>query len=154
MFLTSLEHIFCDPKKAKYRFVMFCSYVRLIKILLLFVLLAFLKNGPVVSKKNSMEMKRVPLFFYFAQLFPTPHLTPPKPSLSTQVRLGADAREVLSPTSDSDKQIWKAFCASATRSSTAFVISSVRGVHAVVGLWVPLAMFVYRVLLLGGLFFW
>lgn len=33
-----------------------------------------------------------------------------------KVRLGADAREVLSPTSDSDKQIWKAFCASVSKS--------------------------------------
>ena len=32
-----------------------------------------------------------------------------------QVRLGADAREVLSPSKDSDKQIWKAFCASASQ---------------------------------------
>jgi len=33
-----------------------------------------------------------------------------------KVRLGADAREVLSPSSDSDKQIWKAFCASVQKS--------------------------------------
>lgn len=32
-----------------------------------------------------------------------------------KVRLGADAREVLSPSQDSDKQIWKAFCASVSK---------------------------------------
>lgn len=121
---------------------MFCSYVRLIKILVLFVLLAFLKIGPVVSKKNSMEMRRVPLFFISPDYF---HATPPNPP-SLQVRLGADAREVLSPTSDSDKQIWKAFCASAARSSTAFVISSVRGLS------VPLSLFVGAVDVLLFLF--
>ena len=31
------------------------------------------------------------------------------------MRLGADAREVLSPSKDSDKQIWKAFLASASQ---------------------------------------
>ena len=66
-------------------------------------------------------MKRNPLFFLISpQLFPTPHLqTLPL----YKVRLGADAREVLSPTSDSDKQIWKAFCASAARSSRHYVAS-------------------------------
>ena len=61
---------------AKYRFVMFCSYVRLIKILLLFVLLGFLKNGPALWKKNCMEMKRNPLFFISPNEFPhhTSHL--------------------------------------------------------------------------------